>query len=506
MGYSSDFLKPITVIVGVVSIVLGVILWFSGFMFLGGISEIVQRGWALILAVFLFGVGALLYSVNSSKIVGVAVILVSLLSFGYGIFLHPYKVDSAYAQGIERVDEQVNYTDRAPWVVANDLASRDQGELIGDRKALKSVPNIQTGEVDAKTTRYSTIVTERGIPGFRGYEAIQQMNMPNYGLVDSSVSDYCELPEDMNKRFGSVNPFRNLEWSISLQNPFAHWSSNDLYSYCDEEGDPVIIQPLYKYQGFFSAVKEPNGAAVYKDGSIKLMDAEALKKEKIQGPTYPMSLAKTQRGAINAGGSLVDYYSNRYGYDTTEKDEEDANETNVSEFLMTDFNNEGSFVTPLTPRGSSQSIVAVSDINSVQVGEGRNPILINDSPDLPSTSTIDQRIREASVDGDSSWATRWSSGMRVYEILPAQDGNWVASVGQGQSVSYKATISPEGSVNVQNVEEDSKNSESSDDTEKKDDEKTDEVTVSSDKKLEDMTDKELLDLISEGVAELESRQ
>jgi hypothetical protein len=40
----------------------------------------------------------------------------------------------------------------------------------------------------------------------------------------------------------------------------------------------------------------------------------------------------------------------------------------------------------------------------------------------------------------------WASGLTVFEMVPAADGDWVASIGQTQSVVYRALLSADGSA------------------------------------------------------------
>lgn len=98
------------------------------------------------------------------------------------------------------------------------------------------------------------------------------------------------------------------------------------------------------------------------------------------------------------------------------------------------------------------------------------------------------------MDGDNAWTTRWASGMSVYEVLPGKDGKWIASIGQGQAVSYRAEITPEGAVTVTNTES------------KSAPEDEESVTVESDKPLAEMSDSELLTLIQQATEELQERE
>ena len=89
--------------------------------------------------------------------------------------------------------------------------------------------------------------------------------------------------------------------------------------------------------------------------------------------------------------------------------------------------------------------------------------------------------------------------MSVYEILPGKDGHWVASVGQGQAVSYRVDITPDRKVTVTKTNVDEGGSPTSDG------EGSASVTVDPGKPLEEMTKEELVRLIQDAASELETR-
>jgi hypothetical protein len=471
-------------------------MWLNGLGVLSSIETVVRPGLFIIVPVVLVALGTvlLLYDISKSRMVGGIVFLLGVAFTVYALGFHSYNVKSVYASDMQEVDETVNYNERSPWVVADNFARRGQGDINGDLTTVRFVPNDNAESEDV--SRYSAAIKERKIFN-AGYAAVQTMDMPYSGAAESGAVSHCEVPDNMGKRLGSFWPWASLNWTLYRTAPlFSHFHTSDAYAYCDSEDKPTIVVPLYSYSGFWRVTKEPAGVFVYNPDGARYIEQSKVNGEGIEGTTYPMSLAKTQREAIKAGGTLRQYYSSVYGYDTTDKDVQDSNGSNPSEFILTKPNGGGvSFVTPLTPRGSSESIVAVADIPARQEGEGRSPVIINTNPDLQaSTSTLDTKIRESSVRGDVEWATRWSAGMRVYEILPASDGHWTASVGQGQAVSYRADISPNGEVRVYRTDD-----ESGSDTE------VESVTVSGDKELKDMSDEELYSLIDSALEELKAR-
>ena len=475
-------------------------LWATGLGMFSMLETVFRYyGIYVLAAVAVIVGGTLAFAAFDTKpfVLSVVILVAGVALSGYALAVHPYIVKSVYASEMQEVDETTDYNERAPWVVANAFSQRGQGDIRGDIRPVRYVPTASVEEGDK--SRYSAAVVERRI--FRaGYEAVQVMDMPYSGSAPSGAVQHCEVPDSMNKRLDSPWPWASLNWTLHRKTPFlAHFNSSDAYAYCDSDNSPVVVVPLVKYSGIWRVTMEPAGVFVYDKDGGRYLTADEASEEGIDGATYPMEVARKQREAMKAGGSLVQYYSSVYGYDTTEKDVEDANGTNSSEFILTKEDGSVSFVTPLVPRGTSQSIVAISDVPGRQEGSGRLPITVNTSPDLQSsTSTIETKIRESSVKGDVEWTTRWASGMTVYEILPSRDGWWSASVGQGQAVSYRADISPEGDVTVHRTDGDS--ADSSPDT------SSESVTVSGDKPLSEMTEADLYNLIDQAVEELKSRE
>ena len=508
--YSEHRKFVLGLLAAVIAVALIIIVWFSGLGVLS-VLDLAVRGWAHIWVpalIVLVGLDVYLSrteekpdSGDSSDgfVYGLAALVVLGAILNSALF-HGYATDRQNLQGSRTVEDVTDYADRAPWTVADNYAVRDQGDIVGEREGVHFVPaSKDAAAADGEgTSRYTTMVQGRAFLGMAGYSAIQTMDMPTTGTIPKGASSYCEVPDQMNDRLTSFWPWHSMSWSIHAKAPLAHYDTEDAYGYCDGE-DPTIVVPLFKYEGFWALKKVPAGAAVYTSDGLRVLSAEELAEEGVQGPTYPRSVAEVQRKAYNSGGGWTAWISDRYGYDLTDKDAEDANAGNTSEFTLISGDGEMQYVTPLVPKGTSQSITAVSSVPAQQGTEGGNSLTITTSPDLGSTSTITTAIKESSVQGDNSWTTRWSSGMGVYEILPGQDGHWVASIGQGQAVSYRADIAPDGTVVVTNAD-----TGASSDNPAKDD--APEGTASSGKPLSEMSDKELLDTIQQATEELQKRE
>lgn len=412
----------------------------------------------------------------------------------YTLAFHSYFVQHSYTERAV-IDETTvsSYHDRTPWIVANNYASRDQGDNIGTRGDVNHVPVLNAGE----SSRYTTIITGKHVLGLMGYQSVLEFDLPKLGAIPNNVTNSCELPSTMNKRWNTIWFWQDLSYDLSWMHPLLHSTQSDVYGYCDSSNNPVIVMPLWKNEGFWVTTRVPAGAAVYTIDGFKVLAPSEL--DDIEGPTYPESLAVTERESLPALGSIGDWYSNRSGWDKTDKDAEDSNHENNSELSLVNIDGNLEYVTPLTPRGSSQSITAVIVRNARQSGDPDfMKYRVETSVDMPATSTIETSIRDASVSGDPEWTTRWAAGMRVYEIVPSKDGHWVANIGLGQAVSYRADINPDRTVIVTRVDRNTDNPNPTDPGES--------TQVNLDKPFSEYTDEELQDFLFEVVKEMESRR
>lgn len=76
-------------------------------------------------------------------------LLVAVLGGGYSFAVHPYLVAKTYTADTHTTEETLSFADRAPWVVANNYAQRDQGDIIGDRESVHYVPTRQDAAAKA---------------------------------------------------------------------------------------------------------------------------------------------------------------------------------------------------------------------------------------------------------------------------------------------------------------------------------------------------------------------
>ncbi|WP_336659449.1 DUF11 domain-containing protein [Leucobacter sp. USHLN153] len=102
------------------------------------------------------------------------------------------------------------------------------------------------------------------------------------------------------------------------------------------------------------------------------------------------------------------------------------------------------YVTPLNPRGTSASIVGIGTItgSTMEAGELNNYTVYRypKGETRQANSAVADTITGSVLDGYKA------SGLTVFEVVPAADGNWVASIGKAQSILYRASIAPDGTI------------------------------------------------------------
>ena len=351
---------------------------------------------------------------------------------------YEYDLGTKYLAEVEVVDtDSPDFAERAPYDVAAAGSTRLLGDTTGEAMNVKSLVD----EGDHGT--YNALVVSRGL--FPGYESVQVQDVPLYGAPTSRDIDTCEFNgARASHRLGGFWPSESLDYLVLGSVPLnVAFQSTDTYGYCDGDTAKIVI-PLQSLDGFWTPVWSSYGVAVY-DGSTGTVTIETDTSD-IPGPVYPLSLARTQREALLSTGTFEDRFFNRSGWEDSSGDTDDPNAGNRSEFgLRYVDDNDGAFITPLTPRGDSTSIVAVSVVDATRSELGqRNTITVHrydKGESRQANSAVAQEIKTS-----YSWMPDWASGLTIFEIVPGKDGTWIASIGQTQSVVYRAVISADGSA------------------------------------------------------------
>lgn len=285
---------------------------------------------------------------------------------------------------------------------------------------------------------WSTLVSSTAWTG--GYsEIVWQAEDPRGHLIPSN----CHFKTDAaNQSLGGILP-SNLDRAILWAGGWGNrWDASDAYGFC--KGDhPYVVIPLIAYDGWLSPVAIPAGVAIYDGWTGALTMKPEVKPGELPGPVYPMSLAKSAWETTRAGGSWTDYVRQIVGYDDTTTDTADPNAGNLSEFTMALADGSGTvYVTPLTMRGASSQIaaVAITQASFVTAGQ-RNATTIIPASRL-ANSAIESSIRSTFA------ALEWASGLKVSEIVPLGQGQWLATLGYQQELRYRVGIDKSGAMTL----------------------------------------------------------
>lgn len=411
-----------------------------------------------------------------------------------GLFGQSYLTDKQYLRSMQQVtteQSELSYRDRAPFDVASNASNRYLGDTTGDTTGQpKSLPSVGDRGV------YNTSIVRRGFA--QGYEATQSLNTPLTGSPTNADVSFCEFNPEAKLRLGGMTPWNNLWRSIAWRtNPLVSYSKSDAFVYCEKD-TPYVIVPLRQVSGPIPHLT-PYGTAVYNGAAGELTISkddpnDIPPKETL--PLYPQSIAEAQREALTATGSFIDYIFLRSGYEDTTSDENDPNQDNRAEFSLSNIaGNESFYVTPLTSRGSTSSIIALGDVRSDTVTPGKlNDLTVHrfeDGKSRQANSSIAQRITGEVLSGYKA------QGLSVFEIVPGKGGMWIATIGNEQSILYRAYIDEDGKITLQESKEAPAPKGSGKDVPS--------VSVDTGKPLEDMSTQEIKDTISTLVDELASR-
>lgn len=416
----------------------GLLIWLWGPQIGHGFAQMAINGAAALIFIFVLAVLLIMSFVFEGALRGVAItaLLASIVLAGFTMVRFDYDVKTVYAASSKVVTSAApGFAERAPFDVAQASSTRNLGDTTGEVVGVKMVAD------EGDHGLWTALVVRRGF--MAGYEAVQSNNVPLYGAADAKTVTTCDFNiNTAEQRMGGLWPSESLDYLVLGAVPAnVTFEENDAYAYCDGK-KPIVVMPLKQVSGFWIPTWANYGAAVY-DGSTGQVTVHT-DTSKIPGPVYPMSLATTQRESLMATGTFADYFFNRSGFEDTSGDAGDPNGHNHSEFRLRYATHEGSaYITPLTPRGDSSSVIAlaVTDGSTSKSGT-RNTLTVHRYPKgaaRSANSSLEQGIRST-----YSFMPDWASGLSVFEIVPTVDGDWMASIGQKQTVVYRAIVSPDG--------------------------------------------------------------
>lgn len=398
---------------------------------------------------------------------------------------------ASQAETVIAEDANLSFQERVPYEIAEAVSARSLGNVTGNAT---DYVQIAPGNND-----YSTAVIRRGIT--KGYESVQSMNLPMYGSFNfANDIQFCDFSHVASHRLGggwfnNQLDFRALN-KISFFSNTTRIHEEDVTFACENE-TPMVYMPVTKMKaGFLHAYRVPAGMLIYNGETGQITYDAHYENENIL--TYPISVARAQRESLKTMTGFGDWVFNRSGYESTDKDEEDVNTVNPTEFSLHNQVEGNQLVTMLTPRGASVSVVALSTIPSHSTTAGLlNPLTVHKfetSRQAPSTIAAD--IIASKLDGYKA------NGLTVFEVIPSEEGNWTASIGKNQSIIYRAVIDPSGKATLYNSQ--GREISTLDPNDDNDNTEPSSPTIGMD--FEDLTVDELQEIINRAVEELAHRE
>lgn len=386
-------------------------------------------------------------SIGISGVIAIVSLIFSImfsLLFSSFFTLRSYASENETTQVESQDDTRIGYNQRAPLDVAQYASTKFMGDSDGDAtNIVKSLPAYAD-----KNGIYTTSIKRRGF--LQGYESTLMMDVPLFGSMSNNDVHKCNFAKESKLRLDGFWPTNNLIRKIYTKTPpGVKTVRDDAFAYCHND-DPYIVAPLSTISGGFFPHRAPYGVAVYNGTTNEVSIYTDLKEAKLMPglPLYPKSVATKQRESIKTEDGYTSYLFARGGYEDTSGDENSPNQGNNAEFSLASIvdHYESHFVTPLTSRGSSQNIVALGDVISSDFTSGEmnayNIMKYPDGQSREASSTVSDRIISEKFDG-------YKAGqMSVFEVIPASEGRWVATIGRDQSIRYRAFVYPDGKINL----------------------------------------------------------
>ena len=356
-----------------------------------------------------------------SAITAVILVIAAAAAVIYGFFFGGYFQAQKYSAAIETGSEsEIDFTARTPYPVAVRSSQNALGNLTGGE-----IDNVKyTASEDGD--EYTFLVQDRAF--FAGYKAVASLDGSRCD-VDQSVAD---------RRVGGW--FGNkLERLLNKQERGVYVSASDVYGYCDEDGNPMIVLPLKQVEGLLPSYEVPAGAAIYNGSTGELSIDKNVELGEIPGPVYPQSIAAEERNSLRATGSWWEYMRNLVGYNTTDNDGEDPNAGNTSEYGLIDIDGEGHYVTPLVSNGGSTAITALGIVNYGTNNDGvLNPYQVSVYESAQVSNGQAASVIRATFSNLS-----WQNGMSIFEITPTEGNKRVATLGLNQAIQYRVIFDNE---------------------------------------------------------------
>lgn len=379
----------------------------------------------ILFVAFLALVGAAYFLPSRAAGVGAVVVMVGFFA---ALALTGWFSGRAYMSSVSVVDSPMpSHEVRAPYEVAQALS----------RQAITTPGDVNDADTTyiPDTASYTSLVRSRVFLG--SWTEIISQRLDATGLP---TTHNCTFSPRADKALHGVLS-HDLQREIARMRFGVLIDANDAYGFCD--GDvPKVVVPLTRNKGFYPTTRVPAGVAVYDGHANKVTILDSVEPGVLPGPVYPLSLVERQRQATAASGSFGDWVFGRAGYQpTSTNDAADPNAGNAGEFTLRSSDGRSNYVTPVVLRGTSTSISAVATTGADTVAAGQlSPLVFHRLvPARNSNSNVASDIKGTYP--ELSWAT---PGFGIFEIVPTNSGEWIATVGLNQKVTHRVSIATDG--------------------------------------------------------------
>lgn len=367
----------------------------------------------------------------SNRMAAVALVcgfLTVLAPLGLGIWGGYYQGTVLADSSVKTDDSQPTYEWRTPWVVAAQSASSRAGEVTGDFREDSTTFLPATGQ-------YVTPVKARGF-----VTGLSTVVVQNPG---SATADTCSFAAEVPLSGGLFD--MNLRRALTFVDRSLLYNRDDVWVYCDGDNAKMVV-PVMTMVGQPQSHPVPAGVAVFDGESVEILSSVAP--GELPGPVYPSSLAAAQRDALRSSSGLADKLFSRAGYETSEDLDGDPNKGNVAELLLARADGSGwDYVTPLTPRGKSFTVTALSVVPADRVTAGElNELTIHQLPVArEGNQAVADRIKAAFPQ------LGWAAGLTLVEVIPTSDTTWAATLSNGRAVANRVELNSDGTLCLQDV-------------------------------------------------------
>ena len=331
--------------------------------------------------------------------------------------------------------ELPSFTERRPYSQARTLIGRNRDDVPGE---LVDVTHVGDGQWTGLFSR------PQGIVG------VVEWDEAGTGPSHFSSCVFNDRPHSLDGSF-----WRNLRRDIQREFGWLRVDPADAYGVCstpegsDADPTPVVYVPVTRHEGFWAPRPTPAGVVIITTDGHMEWDADAEPGEH-PGPVYPLSVVQHQQVAapIHSGSVTDSWFSRRSWYvEGDENEDPDSSQSgNTGEFTLEDPEGRLYYVTPALRRKEGPQVRALIVTPADTSTEGAyNPMTVHvlDEP-RPAFSRVTEAA-EALL--STSGLVGAVSDVQVIEITPAEaDGPWVGTVVRGGEPIFRVEAAADETV------------------------------------------------------------